>query len=98
MNTSLGWLGIVRLGLVQTALGSIVVLTSSTLTRVLVVEVALPAAVPGVLIALHYCMQIFRPRLGFGSDLGGRRTPLRKPCGARPPRRWLARGQGQRPA
>ena len=76
MTTPLGWLGIVRLGLVQTALGSIVVLTTSTLNRVMVVEVALPAAVPGVLIALHYCMQIFRPRLGFGSDLGGRRTPF----------------------
>jgi BCD family chlorophyll transporter-like MFS transporter len=77
MNTvaPLGWLGIVRLGLVQTALGAIVVLTTSTLNRVIVVEVTLPAAVPGFLIALHYGMQIFRPRLGFGSDVGGRRTP-----------------------
>lgn len=77
MNHSapLGWLGIVRLGLVQTALGAIVVLTTSTLNRVMVVEVALPATVPGLLIALHYAMQIFRPRLGFGSDVGGRRTP-----------------------
>jgi len=72
----LGWLGIVRLGMVQTALGAIVVLTTSTLNRVMVVEIALPAAVPGMLIALHYCMQIFRPRLGFGSDVGGRRTPF----------------------
>jgi hypothetical protein len=29
----LGWLGIVRLGLVQTGLGAIVVLTTSTLNR-----------------------------------------------------------------
>lgn len=72
----LGWFGIVRLGLVQTALGAIVVLTTSTLNRVMVVEVALPATVPGLLIALHYAMQIFRPRMGFGSDVGGRRTPF----------------------
>jgi BCD family chlorophyll transporter-like MFS transporter len=72
---SLGWFGIVRLGLVQTALGAIVVLTTSTLNRVMVVEMALPAMVPGALVALHYALQIFRPRFGFGSDSGGRRTP-----------------------
>ena len=33
----LGWLGIIRLGLVQTALGAIVVLTTSTINRVMVV-------------------------------------------------------------
>jgi BCD family chlorophyll transporter-like MFS transporter len=71
----LGWFGIVRLGLVQTALGAIVVLTTSTLNRVMVVEMALPAMVPGALVALHYALQIFRPRFGFGSDTGGRRTP-----------------------
>ncbi len=71
----LGWFGIVRLGLVQTALGAIVVLTTSTLNRVMVVEMALPAMVPGALVALHYALQIFRPRFGFGSDSGGRRTP-----------------------
>ena len=71
----LGWLGIVRLGLVQASLGSIVVLTTSTLNRVMVVELALPAIVPGALVALHYAVQVLRPRLGYGSDLGGRRTP-----------------------
>ena len=64
-----------RLGLVQASLGSIVVLTTSTLNRVMVVELALPAIVPGVLVALHYAVQVLRPRLGYGSDLGGRRTP-----------------------
>ena len=39
----LGWACIIRLGLVQSALGSIVVLTPSTLNRVMVVELALPA-------------------------------------------------------
>ncbi len=71
----IGWLGIVRLGLVQAALGSIVVLMTSTLNRVMVVELALPAIIPGALVALHYAVQVLRPRLGYGSDVGGRRTP-----------------------
>jgi BCD family chlorophyll transporter-like MFS transporter len=71
----LGWLGIMRLGLVQTALGAIVVLTTSTLNRVMVVELSLPALLPGMLVALHYVVQILRPRMGHGSDVGGRRTP-----------------------
>ncbi len=72
---TLGWLGIARLGLVQTSLGAIVVLTTSTLNRVMVVELALPALLPGVLVAIHYFIQISRPRFGHGSDNGGRRTP-----------------------
>ena len=71
----LGWLGIARLGLVQSALGAIVVLTTSTMNRVMVVELALPALLPGVLVALHHAVQFLRPRLGHGSDVGGRRTP-----------------------
>ncbi len=71
----LNWLGIFRLGLVQMSLGSIVVLTTSTMNRVMVVEYALPAMLPGALVALHYALQILRPRLGHGSDTGGRRTP-----------------------
>ena len=72
---TLGWLGIVRLGFVQAALGAIVVIATSTMNRVMVVELALPAMLPGALVALHYAVQILRPRLGFGSDVGGRRTP-----------------------
>ena len=71
----IGWLGILRLGLVQAGLGSIVVLVTSTLNRVMVVELALPALIPGALVAFHYILQVLRPRLGYGSDLGGRRTP-----------------------
>ena len=71
----LGWLGIFRVGLVQTALGAIVVLTTSTLNRVMVVELGLAAMLPGALVAMHYAVQVSRPRLGYGSDLGGRRTP-----------------------
>jgi MFS transporter, BCD family, chlorophyll transporter len=70
----LGWLGIVRLGLVQAALGAIVVLVTSTLNRVMVVEYKMPAMLPGTLVALHYAVQMLRPRFGFGSDRGGRRT------------------------
>ena len=73
--TSFGWLGIVRLGLVQAALGAIVVMTTSTLNRVMVVELGLPALLPGLLVGLHYAVQATRPRMGWGSDVGGRRTP-----------------------
>jgi len=70
-----GWGSIVRLGLVQASIGAIVVLTTSTLNRVMVVELALPALLPGFLVALHYLVQVARPRMGHGSDVGGRRTP-----------------------
>ena len=71
----LGWLGIMRLGLVQACIGSMVVLATSTMNRVMVVEWGVPALLPGVLIAWHYLIQIIRPRFGHGSDQGGRRTP-----------------------
>ena len=71
----LSWFEIVRLGLVQTALGAIVVLTTSTLNRVMVVELQFAAMLPGALVALHYAVQLLRPRWGHGSDAGGRRTP-----------------------
>lgn len=71
----MSWWSIFRLGLVQMALGAIVVLTTSTLNRVMVVELALPALVPGLLVALHHVVQLARPRLGFGADVGGRCTP-----------------------
>jgi BCD family chlorophyll transporter-like MFS transporter len=71
----LGWVGIVRLGLVQAALGSIVVLTTSTLNRIMVVELGLAAVIPGALVGVHYGVQIARPLWGHGSDRGGRRTP-----------------------
>ncbi len=74
-GATLGWIGIVRLGLVQTALGAIVVLTTSTLNRVMVVELALPAMLPGILVGLHYGLQMLRPRWGYGSDQSRRRTP-----------------------
>ena len=70
-----GWPQVIRLGLVQAALGAVVVLTTSTLNRVMVIELALPALLPGLLVAFHYLVQVARPRMGHGSDVGGRRTP-----------------------
>ncbi len=79
MNTGhashFGWGAIARLGLVQAAIGAIVVLTTSTLNRVMVVELAFPALLPGLLLALHHVVQISRPRMGHGSDASPRRTP-----------------------
>jgi BCD family chlorophyll transporter-like MFS transporter len=69
------WIGIFRLALVQMALGAMVVLTTSTLNRLMAVELMLPALVPGLLVGLHHAVQMTRPRMGFGSDMGGRRTP-----------------------
>lgn len=74
-QTPFSWLQIIRIGLVQTSLGSIVAITNSTLNRVMVVELALLAMLPGALVALHYAVQALRPRWGYGSDVGGRRTP-----------------------
>ncbi|MFK7755024.1 MAG: BCD family MFS transporter [Sedimentitalea sp.] len=71
---TLSWFQIFRLGLVQMALGAIVVLTTSTLNRLMVVELALPAVLPGLLVALHYGVQITRPNWGFRSDTSGQRT------------------------
>lgn len=73
---SLSWLSIVRLGMVQAALGAIVVLSTSTLNRVMVVELNLAAMLPGVLVGLHYAVQVSRPLMGLRVDLWGRATPL----------------------
>ena len=57
----LTWVQIFRLGAVQMCLGAIVVLMTSTLNRLMAVELALPVVVPGFLVALHYGVQISRP-------------------------------------
>ena len=75
MMGGFGWLSVARLGLVQACLGAVVVMTTSTLNRVMVVELALPALLPGLLVAMHYLVQVVRPRMGYGSDMGQRRTP-----------------------
>lgn len=69
---SFGWWPVVRLGFVQASIGAVVVMTTSTLNRVMVVELALPALLPGLLVAFHYLVQVVRPRLGHGADVSGR--------------------------
>ena len=71
---TLSWLSIVRLGLVQMCLGAVVVLMTSTLNRLMVVELSLAATIPGALVAIHYLVQISRPKWGFLSDIQGNRT------------------------
>ena len=70
----LSWASIVRLGAVQMCLGAIVVLCTSTLNRLMVVEASMPAVLPGLLVGLHYAVQISRPSWGYRSDIGGNRT------------------------
>ena len=70
----LSWLSIFRLGAVQMSLGAIVVICTSTLNRLMVVEAALPAVLPGLLVGLHYAIQLSRPTWGYKSDTGGKRT------------------------
>ena len=68
------WYSILRLGIVQMSLGSILALTNATLNRVMIVELSLLALIPGILIALHYAVQITRPNWGYLSDKGNNRT------------------------
>lgn len=70
----LSWASIFRLGAVQMCLGAIVVLCTSTFNRLMVVEAGLPALLPGLLVGLHYAVQITRPTWGYKSDTGGQRT------------------------
>ncbi len=81
-GAGLGWLGIMRLGLVNSAIGAMVMLATSLLNRVMVVEYALVAAIPAALVAWHYAVQITRPLWGHGSD----RTPYRSS--------WIVGGMG----
>ena len=78
----LSWVSIFRLGMVQLCLGAIVVLMTSTLNRLMVVELMLPAVLPGALVAFHYGVQITRPNWGYRSDTCGNRT------------RWVVIGMG----
>jgi BCD family chlorophyll transporter-like MFS transporter len=41
----------------------------------MVIELALPAILPGALVAIHYFIQLIRPRMGFGSDQTRRASP-----------------------
>jgi MFS transporter, BCD family, chlorophyll transporter len=69
----LTWPSIARLALVQVAIGAVMVIMTSTLNRVMVVELGLAASIPGALVALHFAVQLLRPRMGFSSDAHGTR-------------------------
>ncbi|MFN3552454.1 MAG: PucC family protein, partial [Novosphingobium meiothermophilum] len=75
MSGGFGWLSIIRLGMVQAAIGAMVMIATSLLNRLMVLEYGLAAGVPAGLVAWHYVVQLSRPVWGHGSDLGRRRTP-----------------------
>ncbi len=72
--TGIGWFGIIRLGTVQAAIGAMVMLATSLLNRVMVVEYGLAAAIPAGLVAWHYAVQMSRPLWGHRSDQSRRRS------------------------
>jgi BCD family chlorophyll transporter-like MFS transporter len=73
---TLGWGGILRLCLVNAAIGGMSALPVNLFNRLMTVELALPALLPGLLVALHYAVQITRPVWGHRSDAKGGRTPF----------------------
>lgn len=74
-KVGIGWFGIIRLGSVQAAIGAMVMLATSLLNRVMVVEYAIAAAVPAALVAWHYGVQLSRPLWGHRSDRSAQRSP-----------------------
>lgn len=76
------WLPVLRLGLVQASIGAMVMLSTSLLNRVMVVELKFAAAIPAGLVAWHYAVQLSRPLSGHASDRSIRRTP------------WIVTGMG----
>lgn len=73
-SAGIGWFGIIRLGTVQAAIGAMVMLATSLLNRVMVVEYGLAAAIPAGLVAWHYGVQLSRPLWGHRSDQSRRRS------------------------
>ena len=74
-KSSTSWFNIACVGVVQACMGAVVVTTTTTLNRVMVVELALPAMLPGFLVSLHYFIQMVRPRMGHGADQSQQATP-----------------------
>lgn len=73
-DAGFGWLAIVRIGLVQASIGALVMMATTVLNRVMVVELGLLAAIPAGLVAWHYAVQLGRPLWGHASDKGNNRT------------------------
>ena len=72
----MGWGGIARLCLVNAAIGGMAALPVNLFNRLMTVELALPAILPGLLVALHYAVQLSRPVWGHRSDAARTRTPV----------------------
>lgn len=73
---TLGWGGIARLCLCNMAIGGLAALPVNLFNRLMTVELAWPAILPGLLVALHYGVQMTRPYWGHRSDAKGGRTPF----------------------
>ncbi|MEM9715758.1 MAG: BCD family MFS transporter [Pseudomonadota bacterium] len=71
---SIGWGHIARLCLANMAIGGLSALPVNLFNRLMTVELALPAILPGLLVALHYAVQLSRPYWGHRSDTKGGRT------------------------
>jgi BCD family chlorophyll transporter-like MFS transporter len=68
------WGFLIRLCLVNLALGGMTALPVNLFNRLMTVELALPALLPGLLVALHYAVQLTRPVWGHRSDAKKDRT------------------------
>lgn len=73
---TLGWGNLARLCLANAAIGGMAALPVNLFNRLMTVELALPALLPGLLVALHYGVQLTRPVWGHRSDTKGGRTPF----------------------
>ncbi|MEM6897270.1 MAG: BCD family MFS transporter [Pseudomonadota bacterium] len=73
---TMGWPTIVRVCLANAAIGGMAALPVNLFNRLMTVELALPALLPGILVALHYAVQLTRPVWGHRSDAKGGRTPF----------------------
>ncbi|MEJ6389955.1 BCD family MFS transporter [Gymnodinialimonas ulvae] len=73
---TLGWGGIARLCLCNMAIGGLAALPVNLFNRLMTVDLGWPAILPGLLVALHYGVQLTRPMWGHRSDAKGGRTPF----------------------
>lgn len=73
---TLNWGGLTRICLTNMAIGGLAALPVNLFNRLMTVELALPALLPGLLVALHYAVQMSRPIWGHRSDARGGRTPF----------------------
>lgn len=73
---NIGWGNLIRLCLANAAIGGLAALPVNLFNRLMVVELALPALLPSLLVALHYGVQLSRPYWGHRSDARGGRTPF----------------------